>query len=206
MSFDEKAFREQQERLMTENSALKDEVERLKFQVEKEHDVAGDLKDGLVSQYKELCEALDKLDFAKPVVDAAIAYEVDQESYDKLSAAIETYKSEMAKYQAAYRIQSDTNLAASVVGRAERGKKTLVREILLEIINMIPLDTVNVVNASARLVLATQEACARVAEGVKNGYTANIRSSLKEQELVKDKDGPWVLNADVAKAIRESKL
>lgn len=83
---------------------------------------------------------------------------------------------------------------------------TPVQKILLEIINMNPLDTVNVVNASARLVLATQEACAKIAENVKDGYSANIRTSLGEQEFLRDQDGPWVLNADVAKAIRESKL
>jgi hypothetical protein len=83
---------------------------------------------------------------------------------------------------------------------------TAVQKILLEIINMDPLDTVNVINASARLALATQEACAKIAENVKGGYTANIRFSPDEQEFSKDKDGPWVLNSDVAKAIRDGKL
>lgn len=81
---------------------------------------------------------------------------------------------------------------------------TAVQKILLEIINMDPRDTVRVVEASTRLVFATQEACAQIAESVKGGYTANIRSSPDEQEFSRDEDGPWVLNADVAKAIRES--
>lgn len=81
-----------------------------------------------------------------------------------------------------------------------------VREILRELVNMDPADTVKVVNAAARLVQATQEACARIAENVKDGYTANVRVSRDEQEFLKDKDGPWVLNSDVARAIRESKF
>lgn len=46
-------------------------------------------------------------------------------------------------------------------------------------------------------------AAAKVAENTKGGYTANIRTSLSQQEFSKHKDGPWVLNADVARAIRE---
>ena len=81
-----------------------------------------------------------------------------------------------------------------------------VRDILREIINMEPADTVRLTNAAARLVLATQERCAQIAENVKNGYTANIRTTADVQEFSKDPDGPWVLNTQVAKAIRESKL
>lgn len=47
------------------------------------------------------------------------------------------------------------------------------------------------------------ERAARVAENVRGGYTANIREDESEQELVPDVDGPWVLNTDVARAIRE---
>ena len=47
-----------------------------------------------------------------------------------------------------------------------------------------------------------REACAVVAENIRGGFTANIRVSPKEQELVRDPDGPWVLNHTVANAIR----
>lgn len=50
------------------------------------------------------------------------------------------------------------------------------------------------------------ETAAKVAESTKGGYTANIRTSRDQQEFSKDKDGPWVLNADVAKAIRAKKI
>jgi hypothetical protein len=50
------------------------------------------------------------------------------------------------------------------------------------------------------------ETAAKVAGNTKGGYTANIRTSRDEQEFSKDKDGPWVLNADVAKAIRAKKI
>lgn len=49
---------------------------------------------------------------------------------------------------------------------------------------------------------AGMEAAAKIAEGVKGGFTANIRIDESEQELVRDKDGPWVLNSDVAARIR----
>lgn len=61
------------------------------------------------------------------------------------------------------------------------------------------------VSAINDLVAAQKEKCAVIAENVTNGYSANIRISLDEQEFLKDKDGPWVLNADVAAAIRKSK-
>jgi hypothetical protein len=83
---------------------------------------------------------------------------------------------------------------------------TTVKEILLELINMDSTDTVKVVGAAVRLVYATQEACAKIAENVKDGYTSNVRISEDEQEFLKDPDGPWVLNSDVAKAIRAGKL
>jgi hypothetical protein len=50
------------------------------------------------------------------------------------------------------------------------------------------------------------ETAAKVAESTKGGYTANVRTSPDEQEFSKDKDGPWVLNSDVAKAIRAKKI
>lgn len=46
------------------------------------------------------------------------------------------------------------------------------------------------------------EEAAQIAESVRDGYSATIRTSADEQEFVKDDDGPWVLNADVARAIR----
>ena len=49
------------------------------------------------------------------------------------------------------------------------------------------------------------ERAARIAENTKGGYSATIRTNPDEPEFVKDKDGPWVLNADVAKAIRSEK-
>lgn len=51
-------------------------------------------------------------------------------------------------------------------------------------------------------VLAEREECAKIAENTRDGYSAAIRLSEDEQEFVKDIDGPWVLNADIAKAIR----
>lgn len=50
------------------------------------------------------------------------------------------------------------------------------------------------------------ETAAKVADGIKGGYSATIRTSRDEQEFSKDKDGPWVLNSDVAKAIRAKKI
>ena len=47
-----------------------------------------------------------------------------------------------------------------------------------------------------------REIDAKIAENVIDGYSANIRISLEEQEFSKDKNGPWVLNSDVAAAIR----
>lgn len=47
-----------------ERDRLRVEVETLKHQVEKEHDVAGDLKDGLGRQFGEWAEALDARDAA----------------------------------------------------------------------------------------------------------------------------------------------
>ena len=49
------------------------------------------------------------------------------------------------------------------------------------------------------------ERAAKIAERVVGGFTANIRIDESEQELVPDPDGPWVLNSDVAKAIRASR-
>jgi hypothetical protein len=52
---------------------------------------------------------------------------------------------------------------------------------------------------------AQREAFARaavVAESMRGGFTANVRVSADEPELVRDPDGPWVLNSDVAAAIR----
>ena len=46
------------------------------------------------------------------------------------------------------------------------------------------------------------EQAARVAARVVGGFTANVRVDESEQQLVPDSDGPWVLNSDVAKAIR----
>lgn len=48
------------------------------------------------------------------------------------------------------------------------------------------------------------EECAKIAENIRCGYTANIRINKNEQELIKDQDGPWVLNSTVAQAIRKS--
>lgn len=55
---------------------------------------------------------------------------------------------------------------------------------------------------TARLRMEIIELCADVAENVRGGYSVNIREDESEPEFVKDVDGPWVLNADVAKAIR----
>lgn len=53
------------------------------------------------------------------------------------------------------------------------------------------------------------EQAAQIAEGVKNGYTAAITGDGPEPDgttkFVQDIDGPWVMNSDVAKAIREAK-
>lgn len=51
-------------------------------------------------------------------------------------------------------------------------------------------------------VAAGIKAAATCAENVKNGYTANIRVTRAEQEFVRDPDGPWVLNSNVAAHIR----
>lgn len=51
---------------------------------------------------------------------------------------------------------------------------------------------------------AETERCAKIAENVKGGYSANVRLSEDEQEFSKDEDGPWVLNSWVADAIRSS--
>lgn len=65
----------------------------------------------------------------------------------------------------------------------------------------------NIVDAIQKALIQTRkdviEECAKVAENVKGGYTANIRTSKDEQELIRDVDGPWVLNGDVARAIRQ---
>lgn len=45
-------------------------------------------------------------------------------------------------------------------------------------------------------------AAAKKAENVRDGYSANIRTNAREQEFSRDPDGPWVLNSDVAAAIR----
>jgi hypothetical protein len=47
-----------------------------------------------------------------------------------------------------------------------------------------------------------RELAERVAGNVRGGYSATIRVDEHEQEFVKDNDGPWVLNTDVADAIR----
>lgn len=52
---------------------------------------------------------------------------------------------------------------------------------------------------------AERERCAGIAESVRGGFTANICIDESEPELLPDPDGPWVLNADVAKAIRAPK-
>lgn len=46
------------------------------------------------------------------------------------------------------------------------------------------------------------ERAAVVAETIKGGFTVNIRVSKDEQEMLRDPYGPWVLNSDVATAIR----
>jgi len=48
---------------------------------------------------------------------------------------------------------------------------------------------------------AAYEHAAQVAESTRGGFTANIRSTVDEPELVRDPDGPWVLNSDIAHAI-----
>ena len=48
----------------------------------------------------------------------------------------------------------------------------------------------------------TWEKAAQVAANVRNGYSAVIRISEDEQEFARDHDGPWVLNSDVAEALR----
>lgn len=58
--------------------------------------------------------------------------------------------------------------------------------------------------ASEKAVKGERERCARIAENVRGGYSANIRISKDEQEFSRDKDGPWVLNSDVAREIRGS--
>lgn len=60
-------------------------------------------------------------------------------------------------------------------------------------------------NQGLRKLLADErERCAKIAEGVRGGFTANVRTAGNEQELIRDIDGPWVLNSDVAAAIRNS--
>jgi len=46
-----------------------------------------------------------------------------------------------------------------------------------------------------------RERDAGIARSVKGGFTANIRVDESEQEMIRDPDGPWVLNSDVAAAI-----
>lgn len=48
--------------------------------------------------------------------------------------------------------------------------------------------------------LAEREACARVAEQFKGGFTASLDGN--GNQLVHDPDGPWCLNTHVAEAIR----
>lgn len=55
------------------------------------------------------------------------------------------------------------------------------------------------------VVNAVIEQCAVVAANVKDGYSANIGTSEDDQKFGKDPDGPWVLNSDVAAAIRNLK-
>ena len=52
---------------------------------------------------------------------------------------------------------------------------------------------------------AVLEEAAKVAENVRDGYSAVIRVDVSEQEFARDIDGPWVLNSDVAEAIRALK-
>lgn len=47
----------------------------------------------------------------------------------------------------------------------------------------------------------TLAAAAKIARLTKGGFTANIRTSPKEQEMIRDPDGPWVLNAEIAERI-----
>ena len=56
--------------------------------------------------------------------------------------------------------------------------------------------------ALARAVAEERERCARIAETFTGGFTANIRITEDECELVRDPDGPWVLNSDIAAALR----
>ena len=56
-------------------------------------------------------------------------------------------------------------------------------------------------------VLSTQEATAVVAGNVRDGYTASVYTcsaepSERSTTMIRDADGPWVLNSDAAKAIR----
>lgn len=64
----------------------------------------------------------------------------------------------------------------------------------------------SVEDAIQRAVAGMRERAAQAAETVRDGYTANIRVSEDEQELVRDPDGPWVLNSEVAKVIRSLPL
>ena len=51
-----------------------------------------------------------------------------------------------------------------------------------------------------------REDLAKVALNVKGGFSANIRISSDEQEMVRDINGPWVLNSDIADSIRAHDL
>ena len=48
----------------------------------------------------------------------------------------------------------------------------------------------------------TLEEAAKIAETTVGGFTANFRTSNYEQEMIRDDNGPWVLNSSVAEAIR----
>ena len=64
-------------------------------------------------------------------------------------------------------------------------------------------DLVNIIAVAIRDAREEErEACAKIAEKFVGGFTANIRTNEFEKELIPDKDGPWVLNRNVAAAIR----
>ena len=52
---------------------------------------------------------------------------------------------------------------------------------------------------------AAIERCAEVAEKFVGGFSATVRVDEAEPEMVGDDDGPWVLNSDIAAALRELK-
>lgn len=84
-------------------------------------------------------------------------------------------------------------------------KTTPMGQKLLEITKLATSEAVDVpllLQRVAEAVLLEREACAVIAQNFKGGYTANIRTGKDEQEFSRDKDGPWVLNSDVAAAIR----